>query len=243
MSVRNSIVNDKSFDSADLYNKIQQWGASLVGFGDVNLGLVKEFRHMPGAIAIAVKHPPSEISILRKKGVVAYNNQFPDIDEILKQIEKRIVVYLRLLGWRALAIPPDSDQQDVTFISRLYPLFHHKTAATCSGLGWVGKNGLLINSSFGARLSWATVLTDAPLPVSDRPYMQGRCGTCTRCVDICPAGAISDSEWKRDINVRSKIDIVSCANQLKENNLILGRYICGLCIAVCPYGEKGTKLS
>lgn len=240
MSYVRTIGDDRSaFDSQALNGKIIQWGASLVGFADVTTGLAKEFRHIPRAISLGLRHPPEITSIIQKDGVLAYSNQFPDIDDKLLYIEKKIVTFLRLKGYRALAIPPDSDRQDPRLISRLYPLFQHKTAATCAGLGWIGKNGLLINRQYGARLSWATVLTDAPLTVSTDPYLKGKCGSCSKCVNICPAGAFKNEEWVREQNTRAKIDVEGCSRQIERNHRILGQYICGLCILACPLGRKG----
>ena len=93
-------------------------------------------------------------------------------------------------------MPPDSDRRKDTFISKLYALFNHKMAATSAGIGWVGKNGLLISPEHGPRLSLATVLTDAPL-APDAPVEAGRCGECTLCRDHCPSGAITGAEWSR----------------------------------------------
>ncbi|PKM80912.1 MAG: epoxyqueuosine reductase [Firmicutes bacterium HGW-Firmicutes-14] len=231
--------NKAKIDSTHLSNKISRWGATLAGFGDVSCGLAGEFRHIPRAISLAIKHPPLIQSIIRKKGVTAYNNQFPEIDSELESIQEKIVTYLRLQGWRALAIPPDSDQEDMRFISRLFPLFQHKTAATCAGLGWIGKNGLLVTRQYGARLSWATVLTDAPLEVSQKPCFGGRCGTCSRCVTACPAGAVSDREWSRTDRIKAMIDVDLCAGQLARNFPAIGKYICGVCVAACPLGKRG----
>ena len=69
-------------------------------------------------------------------------------------------------------------------------------AATSAGIGWVGKNGLLISPEHGPRLSLATVLTDAPL-AADAPVEASRCGACTLCRDHCPSGAITGAEWSR----------------------------------------------
>ena len=72
-----------------------------------------------------------------------------------------------------------------TFISKLYSLFNHKMAATSAGLGWIGKNGLLISTDYGPRLSLATVLTDAPLE-PDAPMEHSLCGECMLCMKHCP---------------------------------------------------------
>ena len=234
--ITNRYINP-TIDSTYLYDMTLQWGATLAGFGDVSCGLASELRHMPRAVSLAVKHPKMADSLVTKDDVVAYTNQFSEIDDSLEKIQKKLVTYLRLQGWRALAIPPDSDRRDVRFIARIYPLFQHKTAATCAGLGWVGKNGLLVNRRYGARLSWATVLTDAPLQLSS-PYQKGMCGACNRCVEACPSGAVTPDEWVRGETVEAKVDVKACARQLEKNYKVIGSYICGLCITACPLSRK-----
>jgi len=230
---------DSSIDTGHFLRLVKSWGADLVGIGDVREGLAKEFRHLPVAVSLAIAHPPLGESILSKNSVVAYTNQFPAIDANLESIQKRIALFLRSLGRKAFIIPPDTAKQDPSFAARLFPLFPHKTAATCAGLGWVGKNGLLITKPYGARLSWATVLTDAPLNVSIESYTKGKCGNCHRCISACPAGAIRDEEWVRSFSGQTKIDVDACSKQLEKNFQLVGKHICGLCILACPLGRKG----
>ena len=221
-------------EGARFIRQMKSWGATLAGIGDVRSGLAREFKHLPTAISIAVEHPPVDQCLVKKGGVTAYTNQFPIIDARLENVQKRIAVFLRNQGWKAFIIPPDTDKQDPRFAARLFSLFPHKTAATCAGLGWIGKNGLLVTREYGARLSWATVLTNAPLDTSDRPYLAGKCNGCKSCVEVCPARAISPDEWVRKNNAQSKTDTIACARQLGENYQVLGSYICGLCITACP---------
>ena len=58
-----------------------------------------------------------------------------------------------------------------------------------SGLGWIGKNGNLINKTTGILLFIATLITDLPFDYDDA-YAKDYCGTCTRCIDACPTDAI-----------------------------------------------------
>src|SRR5690348_17711312 len=58
-----------------------------------------------------------------------------------------------------------------------------------SGLGWVGKNGNLLNKESGSFYFIATLITDLELNYDD-PYAKDFCGTCTRCIDACPTDAI-----------------------------------------------------
>ena len=64
-----------------------------------------------------------------------------------------------------------------------------RTWAQRSGLGWVGKNGNLINKQQGSYFFIATLITDLELTYDD-PFAKDFCGTCTRCIDACPTEAI-----------------------------------------------------
>ncbi|MBT4161269.1 MAG: tRNA epoxyqueuosine(34) reductase QueG [Gammaproteobacteria bacterium] len=64
-----------------------------------------------------------------------------------------------------------------------------KALAEKAGLGWIGKNTLLINERAGSWFFLAEILTNLPLPVTP-DAQQNRCGSCTACIDICPTNAI-----------------------------------------------------
>jgi len=64
-----------------------------------------------------------------------------------------------------------------------------RTWAQRSGLGWVGKNGNLLNKQSGSFYFIATLITDLELEYDD-PFAKDYCGTCTRCIDACPTAAI-----------------------------------------------------
>jgi len=234
---RKNKKQSEKLDSEALKTKINGWGATLTGFGDVSPGLAPELAHMPRAVAIAVRHP-LYCGTYKCGSMTAYSNQYEEVDRILASVQKKIVTLLKAQGWRTLAIPPDSVKDDRSFVSRLYPLFPHKTAATCAGLGWIGKNGLLINHRYGARLSWATVLTDAPLEVSGAPEVESKCGNCSRCINACPVSAIRDVKWKRGETDGHFIDIDSCSEYLSYTVRVFQKYICGLCILACPVGGR-----
>lgn len=101
----------------------------------------------------------------------------------------------------------------------------HKEVARRAGLGWIGRNNLLVTPERGSRVRLVTVLTDLPLETG-RP-LEPDCGNCRKCQQSCPAGAIGENP--------EDFDHRRCYEQLKvfKNSLNLGHYICGVCVRAC----------
>ncbi len=101
----------------------------------------------------------------------------------------------------------------------------HKKIGVISGIGWIGRNNLLIHPIFGAQVRYNTVLTDMSLQVNETKAFS--CGACNACVNVCPAGSIKEDP--------SSFDHIGCYDMLThfKNKRNLGHHICGLCIRVC----------
>ncbi len=203
-----------------LKDYLKKEGATLAGIGNVTEALSDEIRHLNRGIAIAVNRSLSRETI-----------------ETLSRLQRLTEAWLRSRGYRALVIPPDSDRRKDKLIAKLYKLFCHKTAATCSGLGWVGKNGLVINRKYGSRLSWATVLTNAPID-PDEPIIESECGDCNLCVTHCPSGAIRGDHWSAKEPRRRIVFYDRCVALKKARQGLKDRPNCGFCVTVCPYSRK-----
>ena len=199
---------------------LKKEGATLVGIGNVTEALSSEILHLNRGIAIALNRNLTRETI-----------------GMLSCLQGLAEQWLRSRGYRALVIPPDSDRQKDKLITRLYKLFCHKTAATCSGLGWVGKNGLVINRQYGSKLSWATVLTNAPLD-PDEPVRESECGDCTLCVTHCPSGAIRGDHWSMSEPGKKIVTYEKCAALKNDRQSLRDKPNCGFCVTVCPYSRK-----
>ncbi len=207
---------------AHIQEMLLKRGASTIGFASVDEALDDDISHLERAVSIGLRSNLKE-NTLKK----------------LDKLQKKVAKYLKSEGYRYLCIPPDSDRISDTFISKLYPLFTHKVAATCAGVGWIGRNGLLINRDYGPRLSLATVLTDAPFDV-DEPIRESLCGECNLCVEHCPSEAITGQTWSREDPFPELIKTENCKDHKKNTRSINGRPNCGLCINICPYGRNGN---
>ncbi len=101
----------------------------------------------------------------------------------------------------------------------------HKHVGVLAGIGWIGRNNLLVNPVFGSQARYNTVLTDMPL-TADKPF-EGNCGECGDCINVCPAAAIHENAVL--------FDHKGCYEMLsrfrKERNI--GHHICGVCVSAC----------
>jgi epoxyqueuosine reductase len=108
-----------------------------------------------------------------------------------------------------------------------------------SGLGWVGKNGNLINRNIGSYFFIATLITDLALE-PDPPYAKDYCGSCRKCVDACPTGAIGPdkvvdgSACISYFTIELKEMMIPREMEGKFNNWMFG---CDVCQEVCPWNR------
>ncbi|RYZ00148.1 MAG: tRNA epoxyqueuosine(34) reductase QueG [Chitinophagaceae bacterium] len=108
-----------------------------------------------------------------------------------------------------------------------------------SGLGWVGRNGNLITREGGSFFFIATLITDLDL-VHDDPFARDFCGSCTRCIDACPTGAIlpdktiNGSQCISYFTIELKDELIPGEQQGKFQNWMFG---CDVCQEVCPWNR------
>ena len=112
-----------------------------------------------------------------------------------------------------------------------------KPIAAAAGVGWQGKSTILIEPKLGTWSFLANIVTDLDLPV-DSP-LKDRCGSCTRCIDVCPTGAITAPYQLDATKCISYLTIEhDGAIPLELREAIGDRlYGCDECLDVCPWNK------
>jgi epoxyqueuosine reductase len=219
-------------------------GADFCGVADLALAqeLVRQLggelaAQFPRAVSIGVALPSAIVDQLcrheDKMVALAYRRHGYDTINIrLDQLASRMASILQQVGHRAF---PVAASQTIDK-ERHYGLFSHKLAAHLAGLGWIGKSCLLVTPQVGPRVRWVTVLTDASLEAG-QPVRE-RCGSCTECVDGCPAHAFTGRHFREDEPREARFDVDKCYVYQRKDREHLGSILCGMCIYVCPYGRR-----
>ncbi|TCW41872.1 4Fe-4S dicluster protein [Thermohydrogenium kirishiense] len=215
--------------------KMKEWGASIVGFSDLIDVLPDDLKDLRYGITVAVKLSDRIINEINDKPTYTYFHHYRSVNTLIDQITLKTVLMLEEWGYNALAVPAS---QSIKELGEYRGLFQHKTAATKAGLGWIGKNGLLVTEKYGPRVRLGTVLTDFELDTG-KPIETSKCGNCTLCVKSCPAMALHGKLWEAGIERKEIVDAQACSEYMNKNFKHIGRgSVCGICIKVCPYGIK-----
>jgi epoxyqueuosine reductase len=170
---------------------------------------------------LAEEHPPSDDPPVGRVARYAWEDHYAALRAGLTAIQKT----LQAAGWKARVLADDNALVD-------------RAAAHRAGIGWWGKNANLLLPGLGSWYVLGSVVTDAPLPPTGGEVAD-RCGSCTRCLEGCPTGAIT---------APGVVDARRCLAWLLqaegtfpfEHRVALGDriYGCDECQEVCPPNRR-----
>ena len=212
---------------AALLNLSRDLGFSLFGAADIR-GIQDEFllgpetrRRFAWGVSLGLRLADSVLDDLLDRPTSLYFHHYRQANNFLDRAALGLVSFLQDNGFQAL---PIAASQIVDW-ERQRAHISHKKIGAMAGLGWIGRNNLLVNPRLGARFRLVTVLTDMPL-APDSPLEFG-CGACRACLSVCPAGAIKAGP--------EEFDHQACYAKLQEfrKSGLVSQFICGVCVKAC----------
>ena len=159
--------------------------------------------------------------------------------------------YHKVLKQKIKLLTEDPEIKEVLKQSKIFtdavPLLE-KSFAKKAGLGFRGRNTLLISKETGSFNFIVEIITDLALPPSqsEEPAPKAQikdCGNCTRCMDICPTNALPN-EYQLDARKCISYHTIENRNEIPEelaNNFGEWIFGCDLCQTICPYNKKAER--
>jgi len=214
----------------------KQWGGSLFGVADLHSFKRDDFllspamiAELPFAISLGFHLSDAILEEIEDRPTPLYFQHYQRVNILLDTVGLVVTAAIQDLGCQAAAIPAS---QILDWKNQKAHL-SHKHVARAAGLGWIGRNNLLVTEQFGARIRLLTILTDLPLVIDSSSSRD--CGPCRACLSVCPAGAISGRQ--------EDFDHLRCYEQLKlfSKTLHFSHNICGVCVKACRGHKNGTQ--
>jgi len=223
----------------ELRNRLYDLGATLVRCADLSEVPAEARDGLQFAISIAVALDPAIIGGIAHGPTLEYSDEYERVNRLLDSLGAAAARLLQEEGHRAKALAATGVGIDRSTWSSSLP---NKTAATRSGMGWIGKCALLVTEEFGPAIRLVTVLTDAELPVGE-PIDDSRCGDCVACVEVCPGHAPTGKHWALGVHRDEFFDAFACrdAARARARKIGIEHLVCGMCIAACPWTKKYLK--
>jgi epoxyqueuosine reductase QueG len=191
----------------------------------------------PFALSWATPMNPHIMAGIQAGPNQAYADEYARVNAYINELSDELATEIKARGFRSRPLAA-SLRTDTVNIRGDFP---HKTAATRAGLGWIGRHCQLITRPYGSWLRLATVFTNMELPCGPA-IERSFCGRCIRCVEACPAKALTGKAWHPGIPRNAILDVRACDKWKKEHYVQYHKgHNCGICSAVCPYGLKILK--
>ncbi len=219
---------DKDVLTPIIENLLESQKPLLYGVTDPgDIGFVSDFKC---ALILAVPH--QKILTIETYSESVLENEIRKAGERLNKILAEIESVLKENSFDYLV--PTSGQQNET---ELKAMFSFKDAAAGAGIGWIGKNDLLITPDYGPRIRLSAVLINGAMKAS-KPVLKSRCSDeCRACIDACPDRFLYGEIWEKGKKRDEFLDFKGCNDKrslfLKFHNR---KNACGLCLVSCPYG-------
>lgn len=178
-------------------------------------------------ICAAVHYKPAEIPLSPGCARIARFALYDDYHRFLKERLRKLALFIE-------SRLPKGTRWTYKICVDSAPLAE-RALAVRAGLGFIGKNHMLIHPVLGCQILLGELVTTLPLP-PDRPTLPDGCGRCTRCLEACPTGALQpDGSFQTNRCISFLTQYTKDAGDFRSGRWIFG---CDECLAACPYEQK-----
>lgn len=222
----------------EIKQRLVNWGAAFVHYIDISHLFHTQNKNLPNAVLLGVTlkteylrevmNAPGYVQTIIKNNTIE-DDEFHLTEMKAGELADRIAEYIVSKGYQAYSQSDNNlianngyDAQNRT------TLLPHKTIAVTGGIGWIGKNNLLITNDYGCALCLGSVLTDAPLSTLNPQIYPNKCGNCKTCFSFCEENALKGQTWYKGITREEIIDVNKCST-------------CMECLVHCGYTQKYMK--
>lgn len=193
---------------------------------EVLKGQLKEFMDTGSIVSLVIFYPGEFIDCInvQKNGVIdkerwnVYSDEYQHLNDMLKEVSSGIAQ-----NFNGIAFPPTTEvyYENFSSVTEYYPhTISHRVVAEHAGIGWRGKNELIITETHGPAIRLTSILINIPL--NQNKKIENRCGECTACLNIC-------SFLKKKDSLKDYRE--NCNSYLMS--LGLKHHVCGKCVKAC----------
>lgn len=210
----------------DISNVFRKYSGIIYGYTDLTYS--EYGKEYASALVFAV--PYHQRFTIHNYSEMAFEEAIVNAKKIVNDIQRELIEVLNNHKVKYTITPIGQKDEE----SLLAPL-SFKYAAVKAGLGWIGKNNVLITEQYGPQQRLATVLIDYIAKDYGISKLNQCPKECNQCVEVCPYHAIKGIEWQPDIKREEMIDYQLCNRKRSKFIEKHGRKnACGLCMIVCP---------
>ncbi|MDR2011290.1 MAG: 4Fe-4S dicluster domain-containing protein [Bacteroidales bacterium] len=223
------MINEK------IIHELRQHNIEFIYFVDISTLAPSQNRGFPSAVLFGVKCSSGYLKKVSDNPnyvlEMVERNYFDDDEHYCREMEMYhisdfIAGFIEKNGYSAYSLSDNNQIATNNFDGMSgktnLPL---KTLAIRAGLGWIGKNNLLVNKEYGCSQIWGGILTDAPLNTELYQSFAVQCGNCRICLNVCQPDALKGKVWKLGVTREEIIDVDKCTTCLK-------------CMVHCPWTQR-----
>lgn len=185
-------------------------------------------KNSKGVIIVAIPYHLNDKKINKDETIFSSSSWGTDYHIILREKLEKLIVFLQ---------PKYPNEKFIALVDS--HKLDERYYAYKSGIGFYGKNGLIINEKLGSKIFLGMILTTYKF--NDEFIIEKKCMNCNKCEKKCPGNCIGNEsiDYNRCLSYLTQKKVLTIEEEKKINDLVYG---CDVCTSICPYNKIGKGL-